>query len=202
MKFGYVQSKLDGSEQQLKLNAGLTLPEVFSCEKSLPKVLDQGREPICVPCSISGYVNWKLNISSGNNQDNKVDLKKVFKEYGTDEGMTFKDALHYLKHTGIGTSKGQFKINKYAMVGSIPVLKQALLINGPCIAGLPVKDSSKDDFWNGYGFEGGHAVAIVGYDKDGFIIRNSWGTSYGNKGYSHITYNDFEKFYEIWSLLN
>lgn len=201
MKFGFVQSKLDGTEQQLELDKKLTLPEAFSCEKSLPKVLDQGREPICVPCSISSYINWKLNISSGNNKDNKVDLEKVFKKYGTKDGMTFKEALHYLKHEGIETNKGNFKINKYAMVGSIPVLKQALLINGPCIAGLPVKNSNNVDFWNGQEIEGGHAIAIVGYDKDGFIIRNSWGTSYGNKGYSHITYDDFKNFYEIWSLL-
>lgn len=202
MKFGFIQSKLDGTEQQLQVDKTVKLPESYSCEKALPKVLDQGREPICVPCSISSFINWKLNISSGNNQDNKVDLEKVFKKYGTKDGMTFKEALHYLKHEGIETDKGNFKINKYAMVGSIPVLKQALLTNGPCIAGLPVKNSNNVDFWNGYGFEGGHAIAIVGYDKDGFIIRNSWGTSYGNKGYSHILYNDFEKFYEIWSLLN
>ena len=40
MKFGFVQSKLDGTEQQLELDKKLTLPEAFSCEKSLPKVLD------------------------------------------------------------------------------------------------------------------------------------------------------------------
>jgi hypothetical protein len=37
--------------------------------------------------------------------------------------MSFKDALHYLRHEGIKTNKGNFKANKYAMVGSIPVLK-------------------------------------------------------------------------------
>lgn len=202
MKFGYVQSKLNGTEQQMQLNKSLKLPESYSCDKALPKVLDQGREPICVPCSISSYINWKLNVSSGSNKDNDVDLKKVFKEYGSNEGMCFKDALHYLRHTGIETDKGLFKIDKYAMVGSIPVLKQALLINGPCIAGLPVKNSNNSDFWNGYGFEGGHAISIIGYDKDGFIIRNSWGTSYGHNGYSHLRYEDFNKFYEIWTLID
>jgi len=34
---------------------------------------------------------------------------------------------------------------------------------------------------------GGHAVAIVGYDKDGFIIRNSWGTDWGDSGFAHAS---------------
>lgn len=202
MKYGFIQSNLDGTEQKLQLDKNIKIPEEYSYMKNLPKVLDQGREPICVPCSISSYINQRINIRNGTSQDNEVDVKTLFDKYGTDEGMSFKDALHYLRHEGIKTNKGNFKANKYAMVGSIPVLKQAIVMNGPCIGGLPVKDSSKDDFWNGYGFEGGHAISIIGYDKDGFIIRNSWGTSYGHNGYSHLRYEDFNKFYEIWTLVD
>jgi C1A family cysteine protease len=37
---------------------------------------------------------------------------------------------------------------------------------------------------------GGHAVCIVGYDdhKQHFIVRNSWGTSWGDKGYFYMPY--------------
>ena len=37
---------------------------------------------------------------------------------------------------------------------------------------------------------GGHAVLIVGYDdtQQRFIVRNSWGTSWGQKGYFTIPY--------------
>ncbi|MCC7281397.1 MAG: C1 family peptidase [Acetobacteraceae bacterium] len=34
---------------------------------------------------------------------------------------------------------------------------------------------------------GGHAVAIVGYDAKGFVIRNSWGTGWGRNGFAHAT---------------
>lgn len=34
---------------------------------------------------------------------------------------------------------------------------------------------------------GGHAVCIVGYNKNGFIIRNSWGESWGDKGYAYAS---------------
>lgn len=41
------------------------------------------------------------------------------------------------------------------------------------------------------GFEGGHAFAIVGYDRKGFWIQNSWGTAWGDRGLAHLTYDDW-----------
>ena len=45
---------------------------------------------------------------------------------------------------------------------------------------------------------GGHAMCVVGYDDTkyggAFEIQNSWGTSWGNKGYVWIKYADFAKF--------
>ena len=37
----------------------------------------------------------------------------------------------------------------------------------------------------------GHAVAIVGYTSDGFIIQNSWGETWGYQGFALLTYEDF-----------
>jgi len=34
---------------------------------------------------------------------------------------------------------------------------------------------------------GGHAIALVGYTPDRFIVRNSWGTSWGDKGYAYAS---------------
>jgi len=39
--------------------------------------------------------------------------------------------------------------------------------------------------------QGGHAFAIVGYDKDGFIIQNSWGAGWGERGQAIWTYEDW-----------
>lgn len=201
MKFGYIKSQLDGTEQVMSAPKGVDLPKEYSFYKQMSKVLDQGQKPICVPCSISTIINWKINMEDMKISDHKVDLEQIFECGGTDEGMTFKDALHFLKHSGVDTDKGNYKIDQYAMVGSIPVLKYALLMNGPCIAGLPVRNSLYQDFWNGDGFEGGHAIAIIGYTEEGFIIRNSWGTAYGERGYTILPYKDFENFYEIWTIL-
>ncbi|MDD4882381.1 MAG: C1 family peptidase, partial [Gallionellaceae bacterium] len=37
----------------------------------------------------------------------------------------------------------------------------------------------------------GHAIAIVGYAEQGFIIQNSWGTDWGNGGFALLPYEDY-----------
>jgi hypothetical protein len=39
--------------------------------------------------------------------------------------------------------------------------------------------------------ENGHAVAIVGYNDEGFIIQNSWGEGWGERGFALLPYQDF-----------
>ncbi len=39
--------------------------------------------------------------------------------------------------------------------------------------------------------DGGHAVALVGYSDEGFIIQNSWGTGWGNGGFALLPYEDW-----------
>ncbi len=36
-------------------------------------------------------------------------------------------------------------------------------------------------------YNAGHAVALVGYTPDTFIVRNSWGEEWGDKGYGHAS---------------
>jgi hypothetical protein len=38
---------------------------------------------------------------------------------------------------------------------------------------------------------GGHAFAIVAYDREGFWIQNSWSESWGKGGFAKITYDDW-----------
>ncbi len=37
----------------------------------------------------------------------------------------------------------------------------------------------------------GHAVALVGYTRDGFIVQNSWGTDWGADGFALLPYEDY-----------
>lgn len=204
--FGYVESKMDGTELVYGASPEIKIPEKCSYVKFLPKVIDQGYDPICVPCSISTYVNWNINMQDGNNErDNKVKLYDIFASRTTegDGGMSFKDGLRFMRHTGVKTAAGIQKIRRYAKVGSVDHLKNALVSNGPCLGALPVWNEN-DEFWRREktdSFLGGHAISIVGYDKDGFIIRNSWGTTFGEKGYCKLKYTDFNYFYEVWTIM-
>jgi len=38
---------------------------------------------------------------------------------------------------------------------------------------------------------GGHAFAIVGYDREGFWVQNSWGTDWGMGGFGRVSYTDW-----------
>jgi C1A family cysteine protease len=119
--------------------------------------------------------------------------------------MTFKDAFKFLRHNCVELKNGCEKtIERYAKVNSELQLKQALVMNGPCVGGLPVYDTYKSNFWKKEKEEkvqGLHAVAIVGYTKEGFIIRNSWGRFYGDGGYAILPYDDFKNFTEIWTII-
>jgi hypothetical protein len=41
-------------------------------------------------------------------------------------------------------------------------------------------------------YQGGHAVSIIGYDDSSqcFIVKNSWGTDWGEKGFFRIAYSE------------
>lgn len=39
--------------------------------------------------------------------------------------------------------------------------------------------------------DGGHAVVFVGYTAQGFIVQNSWGESWGERGFALLPYEDY-----------
>lgn len=74
--------------------------------------------------------------------------------------------------------------------------KNWLATSGPILVGLSVDDTFYDatstngklDTFQPNTVAGGHAVCLVGYKADGrFIIRNSWGTGWGDKGFAYAT---------------
>ena len=71
-----------------------------------------------------------------------------------------------------------------------------LVANGPILAALKVDKTWDDATANGGNLDafqpdtvrGGHCISIVGYKADGrFIVRNSWGTAWGDKGFGYAT---------------
>jgi C1A family cysteine protease len=73
--------------------------------------------------------------------------------------------------------------------------KAWLAQNGPILAALNVDSGWDNATANGGNIDtfqpntvrGGHAICIVGYRADGrFIVRNSWGTTWGDKGFGYL----------------
>jgi hypothetical protein len=55
-------------------------------------------------------------------------------------------------------------------------------------------DEAKDgiiEFDNTQTPSGGHAFLLVGYDEKGFWLQNSWGDTWGNKGFARLNYKDW-----------
>lgn len=82
----------------------------------------------------------------------------------------------------------------------IRTVKKALSQDRPVIIGMNVPNSFYNckDVWtktetNNNG--GGHAMCVVAYDDNkyggAFLIMNSWGTRWGNNGFTWVRYHDF-----------
>ena len=80
-------------------------------------------------------------------------------------------------------------------------LKTAIRVNGPCLGAIMVRDTNRPDFWNGNKQIGLHGVAIIGWNNKGFIIQNSWGDNWGNKGLTVLPYDKLNEFREIWTII-
>jgi len=95
-----------------------------------------------------------------------------------------------------------YKIGEYHRVTSLEQLKAALAQGSPVVIGIQVYESFESDAVAKSGIVpmpnvnrekafGGHAVLVVGYNdtKSQFIVRNSWGQSWGERGYCYLPYS-------------
>lgn len=102
-----------------------------------------------------------------------------------------------------------FNKNSSPFISKVAKVKKAISENNPVIIGMKVPKSfhRAGSVWTEGGEgTGRHALCVVGYDdyKNGgaFQVMNSWGTSWGDNGFTWIRYSDFEKYvnhaYEIY----
>jgi C1A family cysteine protease len=90
----------------------------------------------------------------------------------------------------------QFKISSYFSLGrNLKKWREWLAFNGPILTRLNVDDTwyqatsnnGKLDSYKERTARGGHAIALVGYTADGFIVRNSWGEGWGDNGFAYAS---------------
>jgi hypothetical protein len=91
----------------------------------------------------------------------------------------------------------QLKIASYINLGRrLANWRQWLATKGPILTRLDCDNTwmnckrtgGRLDTYDPMSMQGGHAVALVGYDQNRFIVRNSWGVDFwGDKGFGYAS---------------
>ncbi len=88
----------------------------------------------------------------------------------------------------------RLRISSYINLGrNLQQWREWLANNGPILTRLNVDQTwmnatstnGKLSDYKPHTAQGGHAIAIVGYTASSFIVRNSWGTTWGDMGFAH-----------------
>lgn len=203
--YGFIPSLITSKTERFKAPKSMNLPKKYTYRPFLSPITNQGNNPYCIPHSIACWLNWRENVKTGVKNDYHINYSDIYhsRKPNLNEGMTYQDAFEYLKKKGVKTDKGIMKISAVGYISSESLLKAAIIANGPCFGALPVYDPDKPEFWkrNGGKNQGWHSITIVGWDENGYIIRNSWGVGYADKGYVLLPYSDVHNFRELWTIL-
>lgn len=148
--------------------------------------------------------------------------------YYVGEGMYLRDALKTLQKVGdvpLNTLRGNHeyaeamevveakleklkdsayphRVSTYMRVNSTQDIKQALIKYGPVLVSMPwaANYKLKNGVYTveGNATRGNHCVFIYGWDERGWLVHNSWGNGWGQKGKFVVPF-DF-KWNEAWSI--
>lgn len=106
-----------------------------------------------------------------------------------------------------------FRIDSYWRVTTVDECRVMLYEQGPCVMSLPVFEKAygagQIKFYRplaGAGTAGDkligfHMMAVVGYTKDAFVIRNSWGPAWNGTGHFELPFDEWESVVECWCVM-
>lgn len=162
------------------------------------------------------------NNSSTNNKMSVQNLMDVLKEFGCVREQEMPEPLdinspRMKKLEEIGKN---FTISSYARCESVAATMLALNKYGVCMIAVPIYKKSAEkstQIWKPFDSTdvqvGGHAMVICGYiladerikkfvdveiGEYVFIIRNSWGEKWGDKGYTYMNFKDFQYVWDVY----
>ena len=126
---------------------------------------------------------------------------RVAQKYGCvpDQVLPMQGPLSFLSRAQFYTMASQYRITSYHNLGrDLNDWRHWLAFNGPILTRLGVDrtwDRATDnrgvlDRYMPNTVRGGHAVCLVGYTRDHFIVRNSWGSRWGHRGFAYAS-NDY-----------
>ena len=184
-----------------------TAPEMLDLRGYCTPVENQGNLPYCAAYSASSFAEnilWRKN-----HYHEEIDPLPLYKYAKTIDGDptgagTFlecaMEALFKYKYFDPNVCKIKlFGGNPFNNVNAIRDMKFAIHQYGVCMAGFSITSEwyspNRDNTITGKDAagQGGHAVIVCGYDKNRFLIMNSWGKSYAENGFVWITNDAFQK---------
>jgi len=192
-----------------------SIPEMVDYRKDMLPVRDQTKDGNCLAIAATSVIEWqrksKEYFSPRFIYDNRKDAHE----------LDVQDLILILKTKGvcfeksypIGTSGNisdkafrealNYTISDCKKIKSIDELKAALYLNGLCIICFQIYNRT-NQMWkpiDGNRVIGMHSMCIVGYNSNGFILRNSWGANWGDGGYCVFPYTDWKWQWECWTLI-
>lgn len=225
-KFNLEKSPTDPRDYMLEsiYPKAVVLPDKWDLRKDMRQIRDQSTQGTCSAQTAGAIKEWQEYVDLGFKEYMSPQFVYNLRPNQDSEGMYPRDTMEILYKIGIVTEKDypywtfdpitdelkekatKYKIQGYAQVNTIDSLKKALFANGPCYIAFPVYNPERMEFWKpdytGQQMMGGHAVTVVGYLKDKFIIRNSWSSEWGDKGYTYYPFNQFGMHWEIWTAID
>jgi hypothetical protein len=198
---GGLQSPHDSSDliyEHLALGVNpSSLPSECTWEDYCRPVRDQGKRPCC-----ASFVGTSMREIHAKREDPSFDedLSPEFLYYHRTNspsiGFYARDLFQVMKTVGVCAEKdypyrqdelaprpskkiyelaAEYKIDNYARITTKIGLQKAIYELSACYILLPLKSKSRH-FWRGSGeTTTNHSVCLVGYNKKGFIVKNSWG---------------------------
>jgi C1A family cysteine protease len=175
---------------------------------------------VMIYTGVNANLAEQILISCGNAGSCSGGYPTTASSFIRDTGLAAESYYAYTATNGVcanaiaGWQSATSRIFSWRYVGNttsptLEQIKSELVAYGPLVTTMDVY--SDFYYYNGGvyqhtsgSYQGGHAVLIVGYDDDGeyFIVKNSWGSNWGESGYFRIGYSEVSGTVEFgdWTL--
>jgi hypothetical protein len=201
------------------------LPETYDLRGHMRPSRDQGSRGTCAAFTACAITEIHSHIEEGINEWMSPEFIYFHRDNKPASGMYGRNVFQIMKKIGSVPEKQfpyqprdqklagpspplyicaqKYRIISYARVKTVDGLKLALHELGPAYLLLPLY-ASRPKFWidDGTPCVGGHSVTVVGYDKVGFILKNSWGETWNGDGTIIFPYSEWPLQWECWITIN
>lgn len=166
-----------------------TLESAIKIANNLPDNIDLS-EQVVVSCSNAGSCNGGYSSTASSFIQTTGVPPESYYPYTAQNGTC--------STTKAGWQTAAYKISSFKSVAStVTDMKNALNTTGPIVTSFNIYSdfyyyrSGVYQYATGT-YQGGHIVSIVGYDDANqcFIVKNSWGTGWGEAGFFRIGYSE------------